>query len=59
VRLEGLCKLEKSNDFIENRNSDLQAFSLVHQPTTLWHVHLAALCGKAVNLCFGGARFES
>jgi hypothetical protein len=35
VRREGLGKLKKSNDLIENRNRDLPACSIVPQPTTL------------------------
>jgi hypothetical protein len=33
--MEGLDQLKKSNDLIGNRNSDLPACSIVHQPTTL------------------------
>jgi hypothetical protein len=33
--LEGLGKLKKSNNLIENRTRDLPACSIVPQPTTL------------------------
>jgi hypothetical protein len=35
VRLEGLGQLKKSNDLIGYRTRDLQACSIVPQPTTL------------------------
>jgi hypothetical protein len=35
VRLEGLDKLKKSNDLIENRNRDLSACSIMPEPTAL------------------------
>jgi hypothetical protein len=35
LRLEGIGQLKKFNDFIENRNRDLPACSIVPQPTTL------------------------
>jgi hypothetical protein len=37
VRLEGLAKLKKSNDLIENQTLELPACSIASQPTTLPH----------------------
>jgi hypothetical protein len=53
VRLQGLGKLKKSNDLIGNRTSDLLAFSIVPQPTTIprapnEYVRIAKILIKAV-----------
>jgi hypothetical protein len=48
--LEGLRHLKKFNDLIGTRNRDLQAYSILPQPTTLPRALCIQVLGSSLNL---------